>query len=114
MACQDMKCAEEHRQLAEWLKDYKRLKEAEPCGDCISRKAATDRFDLVQSDDKCMSYDDIMAFLFSLPPVEPERKKGKWEIAEHNSMGVIKCNSCKHYEVRYSKFCPNCGAKMEG
>ena len=25
------KCAEEHRQLAEWLKDYKRLKEQEPC-----------------------------------------------------------------------------------
>lgn len=24
-------CAEEHRQLAEWLKDYKRLKEQEPC-----------------------------------------------------------------------------------
>ena len=25
--CED--CAEEHRQLAEWLKDYKRLKEKE-------------------------------------------------------------------------------------
>ena len=25
------KCAEEHRQLAEWLKDYKWLKEQEPC-----------------------------------------------------------------------------------
>ena len=24
------KCADEHRQLAEWLKDYKRLKEQEP------------------------------------------------------------------------------------
>lgn len=24
------KCAEEHRQLAEWLKDYRRLKEQEP------------------------------------------------------------------------------------
>ena len=30
---QCQKCAEEHRQLAEWLKDYKRLKEQEPCGD---------------------------------------------------------------------------------
>ena len=27
------KCAEEHRQLAEWLKDYKRLLEQEPCED---------------------------------------------------------------------------------
>lgn len=25
MACKDGECAEEHRQLAEWLKDYKRL-----------------------------------------------------------------------------------------
>lgn len=25
-----LKCAEEHRQFAEWLKDYKRLKEQEP------------------------------------------------------------------------------------
>jgi hypothetical protein len=30
-------CAEEHRQLAEWLRDYKRLKEQEPCEDAISR-----------------------------------------------------------------------------
>lgn len=25
VACQEGKCAEEHRQLAEWLKDYQRL-----------------------------------------------------------------------------------------
>lgn len=29
------KCAAEHRQLAEWLKDYKRLKEQEPVLDKI-------------------------------------------------------------------------------
>ena len=29
--------AEDHRRLAEWLKDYKRLKEREPCEDAISR-----------------------------------------------------------------------------
>lgn len=31
-------CAAEHRQLAEWLKDYKRLLEQEPCKDAISRE----------------------------------------------------------------------------
>ena len=31
-------CAKEHRQLAEWLKDYKRLLERESCEDAISRK----------------------------------------------------------------------------
>ena len=31
-------CAEEHRQLAEWLKDYKRLLEQESCEDIVSRE----------------------------------------------------------------------------
>lgn len=30
---EECKCAEEHRQLAEWLKDYKRMKEQESCED---------------------------------------------------------------------------------
>lgn len=29
----------EHRQIAEWLKDYKRLKEQKPCEDAISRQS---------------------------------------------------------------------------
>lgn len=33
-----IECAEEHRQLAEWLKDYKRLLEQKSCGDAVSRK----------------------------------------------------------------------------
>ena len=37
-------CAEEHRQLAEWLKDYKRLLEQQPCGDAISRQAYIERY----------------------------------------------------------------------
>lgn len=32
------KCADEHRQLAEWLKDYKRLLEQQPSDDCVSRE----------------------------------------------------------------------------
>ena len=32
----------EFRQLAEWLKDYKRLLEQEPCDDAISREAVLD------------------------------------------------------------------------
>lgn len=36
------KCAEEHRQLAEWLKDYKRLLEQQLCNDAISREPFMD------------------------------------------------------------------------
>lgn len=34
-----VECAEEHRQLAKWLKDYKRLLEQEPCDDESIAKA---------------------------------------------------------------------------
>ena len=96
---------------------------AEPYGDCISRKAATDRFDLVQSDDKCMSYDDIMAFLFSLPPVEPERKRGRWEYVQYDGnpkIGNWHCSNCRlivnfGFEgAPYYNYCPGCGADMRG
>lgn len=39
----DKRCAEEHRQLAEWLKELKQLKEQEPCEDCISRNATVEQ-----------------------------------------------------------------------
>ena len=35
----------EFKQLAEWLKDYKRLLEQQPCEDAISRQAAIDALD---------------------------------------------------------------------
>lgn len=38
----ECQCAEEYRQLAEWLKDYKRLLEQESCEDAISRKKVID------------------------------------------------------------------------
>ena len=93
--------------------------EAALCGDCISRKAATDRFDLVQSDDKCMGYDDIMAFLSSLPPVEPERKTGHWIIHSDDlfpAESTQECDNCHHHQPLSidDSFCPNCGIKMIG
>lgn len=81
----------------------------EKCGDCISRKAATDRFDLVQSDDLCMSYDDIMTFLSSLPSVEPERKTGLWMDPEQ---GICWCSICGCQAEEVSNYCPDCGAQM--
>ena len=87
--------------------------EPEKCGDCISRKAATDRFDLVQSDDKCMGYDDIMAFLSSLPSVDPERKRGKWVDGKCNKCGANAPFWAMATTYYCSDYCPNCGAKME-
>ncbi|MBO6298746.1 MAG: DUF551 domain-containing protein [Lachnospiraceae bacterium] len=50
-------CAEEHRQLAEWLKELKQLKEQQPCEDAISRQKAIDAIDALYLDgDSSASY----------------------------------------------------------
>lgn len=70
------RCANEHRQLAEWLKDYKRLKEQEPCEDCISRKAAIIQlsYNKIGNDDYEVIIQDDINTIKALPPVIPELK----------------------------------------
>lgn len=43
-----------------------------------------------------------------------ERKTGKW-VHLPNVWGVVFCSEC-NYDLRINdtKYCPNCGAKMEG
>lgn len=47
-----------------------------------------------------------------------ERKKGKWEYSgSYDVEGMLYCSCCKHeidVSEGYFKFCPNCGAEMEG
>lgn len=91
-------CADEHHQLAEWLKDYKRIKEREPLLEKIKEKYA-----LMKAD---------------------ERKKGKWINKSHTigcgiKFAASECTCCgkKTFfdcdQLVYN-YCPNCGAKMEG
>lgn len=105
------KCAEEHRQLAEWLRDYKRLLEQEPCEDAVSRQAV---LDLVNSDWK---YEGLEIDVASLPPVIPQQKTGHWEdISNGIEYDWGTCNKCKAripMTYKYYEFCPHCGAKME-
>lgn len=49
------------------------------------------------------------------PPIEPERKKGKWNWVGFN----IECPECGFMPIFDSteplyKFCPNCGSPMDG
>ena len=73
-------CAADHRQLAEWLKDYKRLLEQEPCEDAISRQAALEKAINVPiakavTDDKVICRKIIFAdYIEQLPPVTPRQK----------------------------------------
>lgn len=70
-------CAAEHRQLAEWLKDYKRLMEQEPCDDSISRQAVLKEIPRLwnSSGDKDYCMETLRDFVSELPTVTPERKK---------------------------------------
>lgn len=100
----------EFKQLAEWLKDYKRLLEQQPCEDAISRQAVEDAiYDYSRSCD--VNYAQIMEYIDKLPPVKQEPKTGHREyndIYDH-----YLCGNCKTIVMDYDNFCPNCGAKME-
>ena len=64
-------CAEEHKQLAEWLKDYKRLLEQQPCEDCISREAVEDAIAETIVNGESLGYGVAYDILSGLPSVTP-------------------------------------------
>ena len=115
------KCASEHRQLAEWLKELKALK-AEPCEDAISRDDAIMCMTGMYIADLEYKPDDIISQhikrIKALPSVTPKQKTGKWiEIKNRNgSVIALRCSECSKspkYAIR-SDYCPCCGIKMEG
>ena len=125
-------CAMEHRQLAEWLTDYKRLKEQQPCEDAVSRQAAIDALEKVAElfpwrvPGKRDTYDSYngawndaigraeMEFE-GLPPVAPQPKTGHWIIIDDCEQFLAKCSECGRIEdirmISKYPYC-HCGAKM--
>jgi len=66
-------------QLAEWLRDYKRLLEQQPCDDCISRQAVLDQTYLWSKDEFLRvtnPFDYLRKKINSLSPVTPQSKTG--------------------------------------
>jgi hypothetical protein len=66
-------CAEEHKQLAEWLTDYKRLLEQQPSDDTISRQAVLDQTYLWSKDEFLRvtnPFDYLRKRINSLSPVK--------------------------------------------
>lgn len=116
-------CADEHRQLAEWLKDYKRLLEQEPCEDTISRAYIEPI--LEELENICVNGDehilDLLADIKNAPPVTPQQRMGRWILTmPRGAEGwCYKCSECNFWKyektINLSKFsfCPNCGAKMQ-
>ena len=103
------RCAEEHRQLAEWLKDYKRLLEQVPYGDAISRQAV---WDVMQ--ELWGTSGELLDRLMALPPVTPQPKTGHW-IKVQDRPHHARCDNCGRV-VAYPLgmgYCPKCGRKMK-
>jgi len=108
-------CAAEYSQLAEWLKDYKRLLEREPCEDAISRAEA------IRIASGYCYYTNIPKELEKLPAVQPEPKKGEW-ITEDMFDGEVayRCAVCGELfwivsgtpEANEYNFCPKCGTML--
>lgn len=123
-------CAEEHHQLAEWLKELKAYKEQS--GDAISRQEVLNSINAVciYENEYNLTAKHIKDAVKQLPPVTPqpcenaisrEKKTGRWILtmprgAEEWSYKCSECNFWKYKKtINLSKFkyCPNCGAKME-
>lgn len=91
--------------------------EQEPCEDCVSRQAVTDAVEntiakyipiFIGRYEKIPL--ELAMAVKELPPVTPkEPKTGYWI-----KMPIgFKCSKCTELESKTTKYCPNCGAKME-
>ena len=100
--------------------------EAQPCEDCISREAVIDH---ICEDKECYKEEckgrtlkrciDLQ-WVFDLPPVTPQRPKGKWidirviKAFHYDGEPRVRCSRCENKEEWSSNYCSNCGAEMSG
>ena len=95
--------------------------QSEPCEDAVSRKAVTGIYtslwgiigtimDRGEWDDVCRTTAN------ELPSVQPERKTGKWLIAEKDRYLVhsVQCSVCGNCISWMANYCPNCGSYNGG
>ena len=88
------KCADEHLQLAEWLKELKAFREGLPAFNRRNGKMQT--------------------------VLECIRPKGEWMYNDYgNGCGNWHCSKCDHMSyyatkyMRFLNFCPNCGQAID-
>ena len=94
--------------------------EAQPCEDAVSRTLVHEAItaSIAESENPYEMWQRIEA----LPPVTPQRPKGKWiEVFVETpndpySYGFKshKCSKCEYSPLQISNYCPNCGAEMSG
>lgn len=86
-------------------------------GDTISRKMAIDTIE--RNAYRHTYIDQIIDIIKALPPAQPQRKAGRWEMCEDSEGEYGVCSECG-CDADFSRFvepyefCPWCGARMEG
>ena len=99
----------------------------EPREDAVSRqRLLTDLKELIAAwkkypvmAEQIKGVEAAIGYAEAIPSVMPKRKTGKWEIIAHEShiggfTHVKKCSVCGVEQIIRSRFCPNCGARMDG
>jgi len=85
--------------------------EKEPCEDAISRQTVLDMMQMKMGDK------ELYMAVYDLPPVTPKPKMGHWIVHRgYNADGFgieYSCSKCNDWNDEKSKYCPNCGAKMQ-
>ena len=111
-------CAEEHQQLAEWLKELKayrsRSEIPNTCGDAVSRAIVQE--EITKSIELRENPYQLWYRIRALPSVTPQQRTARWKftVYDSNRIGHYECTEC-HWNVlmNVSDYCPHCGAKME-
>ena len=65
--------------------------------------------------ERCMVHCTEVQAVEKLPPAQPGRIRGRWEVASTGYSGFMRCSECKAGccgDYRSMNFCPNCGADM--
>ena len=92
------------------------------CEDCISLNKLDDiitkAIDDSENQTECQTLRWVLDVMSELPSVIPKPKVGKWiktyEPNDAEPCILWMCSKCQNAERgRRSKYCPNCGAKME-
>lgn len=57
--------------------------------------------------------------VYEAPTITPERETGKWKRVSadtytQHAYSIYCCDQCGGSQLGRARFCPNCGAKMEG
>lgn len=99
----------------------------ESCEDAVNRQRLLDDLKKLKTAwkkypvmaEQIKGVEAAIGYAEAIPSVMPKRKTGKWEIIAHEShiggfTHVKKCSVCGVEQIIRSRFCPNCGARMDG